>query len=144
MAVAEPFVVDASITLSWCFEDESSPSADAVLARLEHDRAVAPSVWTLEVSNAIRSAQRRGRLSEAETPALVALLLALPIDVDDGLTLDDSTGRVLQLARSFDLSTYDAAYLDLALRRGLPIASVDDRLVAAALAAGVAVLDTLE
>lgn len=142
MAVAEPFVVDASITLSWCFEDESSPSADAVLARLERGRAVAPSVWTLEVSNAIRSAQRRGRLAEAETPALVSLLLALPIDVDDTLSLDDATGRVLQLARSFDLSTYDAAYLDLALRRGLAIASVDERLVAAAKAAGVTVLES--
>ncbi len=140
MAVAEPFVVDASITLSWCFEDESSPAADDVLARLETGRAVAPCVWTLEVSNAIRSAQRRGRLTDVETPALVSLLLALPIDIDDPLTLDDATGRVLQLARSFDLSSYDAAYLDLALRRGVAIASVDERLVAAARTAGVTVL----
>jgi predicted nucleic acid-binding protein len=144
MAATEPFVVDASITMSWCFEDESSPPADAVLSRLEHGRAVAPSVWTLEVANAIRSAQRRGRLNEAETPVLISLLLALPIDVDDNLTLDEATGRVLQLARSFDLSTYDAAYLDLALRRGLAIASVDGSLVAAAQASGVAVLGPLE
>jgi predicted nucleic acid-binding protein len=101
-------------------------------------------VWTLEVANAIRSAQRRGQLNEAEIPVLISLLLALPIDVDDNLTLDEATGRVLQLARSFDLSTYDAAYLDLALRRGLAIASVDGRLVAAAQASGVAVLGPLE
>jgi predicted nucleic acid-binding protein len=144
MAVAEPFVVDASITLSWCFEDESSPAADDVLARLESGRAVAPSVWTLEVSNALRSAQRRGRLTDVETPVLISLLLALPIDVDDTLSLDETTGRVLHLARSFDLSSYDAAYLDLALRHGLAIATVDDRLATAAQAAGVAVLGRQE
>ncbi len=140
MAAAEPFVVDASITLSWCFEDESSHAADEVLTRLETGRAIAPSVWTLEVSNAIRSAQRRGRLTDVETPALISLLLALPIDVDDTLSLDATTGRVLQLANSFDRSSYDAAYLDLALRHGLAIATVDDRLASAALTAGVAVL----
>lgn len=140
MAAAEPFVVDASITLSWCFEDQSSQAADEVLMRLEIGRAVAPSVWTLEVSNAIRSAQRRGRLTDVESPALISLLLALPIDVDDTLSLDATTGRVLQLANSFDLSSYDAAYLDLALRHGLAIATVDDRLASAALTAGVAVL----
>lgn len=135
--LVEPFVLDASIALSWCFEDEASPETDAVLTRLERGRAIAPAVWTLEVANAILSAHRRGRLAEHEIPGLLALLLALPIDVDDALSLEDATGRVLQLARLFELSAYDAAYLDLALRRSVAIASIDGRLLAAARAAGV-------
>jgi predicted nucleic acid-binding protein len=139
----EPFVVDASITLSWCFEDGTTEQTDGVLGRLEQGRAIAPMVWTLEVANGLRSAERRGRINVGELPSLTNLLLALPIDLDGAVTLEDATGRVLSLAHSFGLSVYDAAYLDLALRRGLELATADTELTRAALEAGVGLVEPM-
>jgi predicted nucleic acid-binding protein len=133
------FVVDASVALAWCFEDEQSPRADAVLARLGEEAGVAPSIWPLEVANGLRSAERRGRIDERELPRVVRLLEALPIEVD-GITLQRALGDVLPLARAVGLSSYDAAYLDLALRKGLPLATADEYLGQAAVAAGVELL----
>jgi len=130
------FVVDASIALAWCFDDEDSRSADRALVRLENEGAVAPSIWPLEVANGLRSAERRGRIEERELPAVMRLLTTLPIDVET-LGLERTLGDVLPLARALGLSTYDAAYVDLALRRGIPLATVDEYLAQAAAAAGV-------
>jgi predicted nucleic acid-binding protein len=130
------FVIDASIALAWCFEDEASPMADGVLSRLEDDEAVAPSIWPLEVANGLRSAERRGRIDEREVPAVVRLLVTLPIEIVP-TPLDQALGDVLSLARAVGLSSYDAAYLDLALRRGLPLATADEYLAQAAEATGV-------
>jgi predicted nucleic acid-binding protein len=130
------FVIDASIALAWCFEDEASPLADGVLSRLEDEEGVAPSIWPLEVANGLRSAERRGRIDEREVPAVVRLLATLPIEVVP-TTLDQALGDVLSVARAAGLSTYDAAYLDLALRRGLPLATADEYLAQAAEASGV-------
>ena len=130
------FVLDASIALAWCFEDEASPLADGVLSRLEDEEAVAPSIWPLEVANGLRSAERRGRIDEREVPGVVRLLTTLPIEVVPN-SLDQALGDVLSLARAAGLSTYDAAYLDLALRRGLPLATADEYLSQAAQASGV-------
>jgi predicted nucleic acid-binding protein len=130
------FVIDASTALAWCFEDEASAMADRVLGRLEDEEAVAPSIWPLEIANGLRSAERRGRLDEQEVLAVVRLLATLPIEVVP-TTLDQALGEVLFLARAAGLSTYDAAYLDLALRRGLPLATVDEYLAQAAEASGV-------
>lgn len=137
MAAAEGLVLDASIALSWCFEDEYSPLAEAVLGRLAHERAVAPSIWPLEVANGLRSGERRGRLDEPSIPVAARLLMTLPITVEEPPRLEDAVGRVLHLARAVGLTVYDAAYLDLATRRGLPLATADDRLARAARAAGV-------
>lgn len=133
------FVVDASVALAWCFEDEQSAHADAVLARLGKEAAVAPSIWPLEVANGLRSAERRGRIDERELPRVLRLLEALPIEVD-GMTLQRALADVLPLARAVGLSSYDAAYLDLALRKGLPLATADEYLGQAAVAAGVELL----
>ena len=130
------FVVDASIALAWCFEDEASPMADRVLNRLEDEEGVAPSIWPLEVANGLRSAERRGRIDEQEVPGVVRFLTTLPIEVVPN-SLDQALGPVLSLARAAGLSTYDAAYLDLALRRGLPLATADEYLAQAAQACGV-------
>ncbi len=130
------FVIDASITLAWCFEDESSVDADRVLARLEHEEALAPAHWPLEVANALRTAERRGRLDASELPRLRALLAALPVEVAP-VQLTTATGGVLEAARTYDLTAYDAAYLDLAAIRGLPFATADERLRAACARAGV-------
>jgi len=132
------FVVDASVSLAWCFEDEASAFADGVLSRLEDEEAVAPSIWPLEVANGLRSAERRGRIDEREVPAVIRLFATLPIEVVP-THLEQALGDVLFLARAAGLSAYDAAYLDLALRRGLPLATADEYLADAARAAGVEV-----
>lgn len=135
-------VVDASIALSWCFEDEGSALSDAVLELLERTRAVAPAVWPLEVANGLRSAERRGRLDEHAIATATQLLMTLPIDVEEGAGLEEAVGRILPLARSLGLSVYDAAYLDLATRRGLPLATADEQLARAAEASGVELMET--
>lgn len=88
---------------------------------------MAPAVWPLEVANGLLTAERRGCLDAAELPRLSELLGALPVHVETVL-LADALGRVLDAARTFDLTAYDAAYLDLAARRGLPLATLDQRL----------------
>ncbi len=133
------FVVDASITLAWCFTDESSRYADEVLGHLEDDEAVAPAIWPLEVANGLLTAVRRGRLDAAELPRLSELLGALPVHVE-AVLLSDALGRVLDAARSLRLTAYDAAYLDLAARRGVPLATLDERLQSACRAADVELL----
>lgn len=134
-------VIDASIALSWCFEDETSPLSDAVLEGLGRARAIAPALWPLEVANGLRSAERRGRLDDRAIPAVTHLLMTLPIDVEQAADLDAAIGRILPLARSLGLSAYDASYLDLASRRGLPLATADEQLARAAVAAGVGLFE---
>ncbi len=136
------FVVDASIALSWCFDDETSDMTEAILDRLTHERAVTPTVWPLEVANGLRAAERRGRIDESSLPAATQLLMALPIEVDESLGLEAALGRVLPLARTLGLTSYDASYLDLATRRGIPLATADEQMARAARAAGVALLES--
>jgi predicted nucleic acid-binding protein len=130
------FVVDASVALAWCFDDEASGTADEVLDRLEHDEAIAPAMWPLEVANGLRTAERRGRLDLADVARVRDLLQSLPIEVEV-VDLRLALGEVAEIARSLELTAYDAAYLALAARRGLALASVDDRLRRAATTAGV-------
>jgi len=130
------FVIDASVTLAWCFEDEASGDADAVLDRLEREAALAPAHWPLEVANALRTAERRGRLNATDLPRLRALLAALPVEIAP-VELPTAIGGVLEAARTYDLSACDAAYLHLAAIRGLPLATADARLRSACVRAGV-------
>ncbi len=133
------FVLDASVTLSWCFRDEASPESLAILDRLENEPALVPSIWPLEVANILAVAERRRRIVAEEISEFVGLLARLTI------RLDESTGErglteILALARDASLSSYDAAYLDLALRAGLPLATRDKALAEAARRAGVTVM----
>ncbi len=130
------FVMDASVTLAMCFDDEALDIADRVLVRLEQEGAVAPAHWPLEIANALRNAVRRGRLEAADLPRLRGLLGALPVEIVP-VELATATGDVHETAGIFDLSAYDAAYLALAAFRGLPLATADARLRAACLRAGV-------
>jgi predicted nucleic acid-binding protein len=130
------FVIDASITLAWCFDDEASPRADRILGRLEVESALAPAHWPLEVANALRTAERRGRLEPDDLERVRRLLTALPVEIAP-VELSTALWSVLEDARDRDLSAYDAAYLGLASARGLPLATVDERLAAACRAAGV-------
>ena len=133
------FVLDASTTLAWCFSDETSTSADLALGRLEHDEAIAPAIWPLEVANGLRTAERRGRLDLADVARVRDLLISLPVQVE-GVDLQTALGEVTEIARRLELTAYDAAYLALAARRGVELATVDDRLRAAAVAAGVSLV----
>jgi predicted nucleic acid-binding protein len=133
-----PIVIDASITMAWCFEDEASAATDDVLDRLKQDSAVVPGLWQLEVINVLLVAERRNRITEAQAARFLSLLTRLPIDVDAS-PYDNQA--VLAAGRRHGLSSYDAAYLTLAERIAAPLATLDDRLAAACAAAGVACLN---
>src|SRR5215475_12711587 len=132
-----PFVVDASVALAWCFEDEATPHTEAILDRLIDDTAIVPALWELEVSNVLLVAERRGRLTEAQSARFVALLGQLPIHIDSASV---EMGGVLAAGRRHTLSAYDAAYLVLAEREGVRLATMDAKLRKAAQDAGVAVI----
>jgi predicted nucleic acid-binding protein len=133
-----PFVLDASIALAWCFEDEATPATEAVLERLAEDDAVAPSLWELEVVSVLLLAERRGRITESQTARFVALLTQLPIHID---TAGPDMGAVLAAGRHHGLTAYDAAYLVLAEYEGIPLATLDSKIATAAKAAGVSLLE---
>jgi len=132
-----PIVVDASVTMAWCFEDEASTASDDVLDQLRQDSAVVPGLWKLEVINVLLVAQRRDRITEAQAARFLSLLERLPIDVDAS---PYDTQSVLAAGRRHGLSSYDAAYLVLAERLAAPLATLDDRLSGACRSAGVACL----
>jgi predicted nucleic acid-binding protein len=134
------FVLDASMALAWCLDDEADARADAVLARIGSEDAITSAVWPLEVANGLRSAERRGRIDEGELPAARQLLVALPIQVEE-LPLARALADVLPLARALAISAYDASYVDLALRHGVPLATLDEQLTRAAAAAGARLLE---
>ena len=133
------FVLDCSVAMAWCFEDESDGYADAVLDRLDNGTAVVPSHWPLEVANVLLDAERRGRLKEADSTRFLELLGALPIEVDSE-TPARAFGAILSLGREHGLSSYDAAYLELAMRESVPVASLDQPLRLAAEGSGVSLL----
>lgn len=135
-----PFVIDASVALSWCFRDENSEYAARILRRLADDTATVPAIWPLEVANGLLVAQRRARLDDAELGRVRELLVDLPIMVSE-VGLDEALGSVAALARAQGLSAYDASYLDVAVREGLPLASQDARLIDAAVHVGVALVE---
>jgi predicted nucleic acid-binding protein len=117
-------VVDASVVLAWCFPDEASEYADSVLMALEGRTVIVPPVWALEVANALVVAERRKRVKQADVRRFVELLDGLTI-IERLQTVTDTVSNVLPLAREYDLSAYDAAYLDLAVRQGAPLATLD-------------------
>ncbi|MFI5384791.1 MAG: type II toxin-antitoxin system VapC family toxin [Fimbriimonadales bacterium] len=133
-------VVDASIALAWCFDDEKGSYAEAVLESLAENRVLVASHWFLEVANALLMAERRGRTAPADTVRAIALLGGLPVDCDDQIA-EKGMKETLALAKTYGLTTYDAAYLELSLREALPLASLDDDLVAAAKKAGAKLAD---
>jgi predicted nucleic acid-binding protein len=133
------FVLDASVALAWFFADEAEPYATAVLDRMLESAAFAPAIWPLEVANALVVAERRQRATVAQSARALEQLMYLPIHPDEVLT-PGRLGLVISLARAQNLSSYDAAYLELAIRRGVPLASLDDRLIVAARNCGVSIL----
>ncbi len=129
--MTEHFVVDNSVVMSWCFKDETNKYADAILHKLSEARAVVPSIWPLEVVNVLLVAERRKRLSEADSTRFITLLTQLPIIVEQERP-ENMMKELLTFARANNLSSYDASYLDLAMKRGYPIATSDNKLIQAA------------
>jgi predicted nucleic acid-binding protein len=134
---AGEFILDCSVTLAWYFKDEADAYARAVRRSLGSVAAVVPGLWPLEVANILVLGERCQRSTEAEASKWLGYLRMLPIRVDDQ-TAARAWSDILHVARSYDLSACDASYLELAIRLGLPLASLDDKLKATAALAGVA------
>jgi predicted nucleic acid-binding protein len=134
-----PFVLDSSVALAWVLPDESGAESDALIERLLADVALVPPIWHLEVANVLLIAQRRGRLTRKQAADALARLTALPIETDPAAA-DSTLAEVVTLAERLELTAYDAAYVELAKRRGAPLATRDQRLRAAAGRAKVGVL----
>ena len=136
MEKLEEFVLDSSVTLAWYFKDEPNEYANSVREMMVRSRAIVPGLWPLEVANSVVIGERRGRSTRAQAATWLSVLGAFPIRVDDETSVR-AWGDTLNIARAQNLSAYDAAYLEVAMRRGLPIATLDDELKAAAMAVGV-------
>jgi predicted nucleic acid-binding protein len=133
------FVVDCSVTMAWYFRDQADAYCDSVLAALKSGEATVPSIWPLEVANVLLIGERRKLITRTDTVTFLGTLAQLRIAVDEE-TPRRALGPILALGCEQGLSAYDAAYLELALRLGLPLASRDQALKKAARAAGVALV----
>lgn len=126
-----PFVLDCSMAMAWVFSDEATEATDALRDRLLDDRAVVPALWSWEVGNVLWAATRRKRIERHDWLMLTTALAALPIEIDPEGPARVLTA-VLPLAEEHALSVYDAAYLELAIRRRIPLATLDRALQLAA------------
>jgi len=133
------WVFDASVGMTWCFDDEGSGHTQDLFDRLKVSPAVVPAVWLLEVANVLMLALRHGRITPAKRTQFLETIESLPIHVD---VLDSprAFGAVLPIAEAHKLTAYDAAYLEVAMRLGVPLATLDTDLRAAAKKAGVTLL----
>jgi predicted nucleic acid-binding protein len=139
-AVTRRFVLDGSVAVAWCFEDEATDFTEGVLDLLSAGGEVhVPSIWPLEVANALLVAERRKRIALAKVTALLIRIAGLPISVRHS-DPKQAFEQILPMARQLELSQYDAAYLELAVREGLPLATLDAELRRAAQVIGVELL----
>ena len=130
------FVLDASVLACWAFADEEHPTANKALERIRSEEAIAPSLLWFEIRNVLMVGERRGRLSSADMMLFLREIGRLAIMLDH----KPDEAVILALVRQFQLSVYDASYLELAQREGLPIATIDKALQKAAKALGIALL----
>lgn len=134
------FVLDASVALSWFFDDEFSPYSDSIAEIMPRSQAVVPIVWPLEMANGFLTAFRRGKLPETKAPSLIGAINRLRVTFDPGIAPEFLTQATLTVGLAHRLSAYDASYLELAMRRGLPLATQDERLRRVADAVGIDIL----
>jgi predicted nucleic acid-binding protein len=130
-------VIDTSVTMAWCFDDEATPATDGVFSDVASRGAVVPNLWRAEVANVLVVAERRGRIDQRATTTFLDLLGQLPIRTDDPA----DAARLVIAARSYGISAYDATYLVLAESLGIPLATLDRDLAAAARAAAVVLVE---
>jgi len=131
------FILDCSISASWCLKDASNEEANSILELMRESEAHVPSIWPVEMANVLVVAERRSRISAADAARAIEILLSLPIKADKGYL--ENLDAIRLLAREHRLSAYDACYLELAQRTGLPIATFDHALQTAAGNCGVPV-----
>ena len=134
-----PFVLDCSVALAWVMPDEADQQVDVLLDRLLDDSAVVPELWSLEVGNVLLVARRRNRITDDEQTRIVADLCNLPVETDRR-THEYVFSDTMGYASKFDLTLYDACYIELALRRHLPLATLDRKLIHACKSAGIEIL----
>lgn len=135
------FVVDNSVVMSWCFDDEADSNTDAIQDLLTRNVAFVPSIWPLEVANVLLVAERKKRITRAASGHFIAMLSQLPIVVDS-TEPERVFHDIISLARQYKLTSYDACYIELAIRKGLPIASLDNAILKAATAIQVQIIGT--
>lgn len=138
------FILDASVAILWLAPETNAAGVDyasAVLKALKESQALVPPLWSLEVANVITKVESKGIVTEADSQRFITIIGRLNIVTDQAMAAH-ALGDTLNLARRFRLSSYDAAYLELALRNGLPLATLDADLVKAATIAGLPNLDT--
>ena len=133
------FVVDCSVAMAWLFHDEATLNTAALLNRTATETAVVPALWFIEVTNVLALAERKGRITPSQSDAFIADLGKLAIERDDDAP-DRAFTHLLALCRTHQLTSYDAIYLDLALRRNLPLATLDDALRKSARKLGVSLI----
>jgi predicted nucleic acid-binding protein len=132
------FVVDNSVVVGWYFESQATGYTDHVLDMLASDTAHVPGLWVLEFSNVLRKAMQAGKADPERTSEIIELVSGLPFAVD---YMPVGVADNLELATKYGLSSYDAAYLELALRMRLPMAAKDGALRSAATRAGVGLVE---
>lgn len=125
------FVLDCSITMAWCFEDESNEYTDSILENLKDTTAIVPTIWPLEVANVLLLSKKNKRITEVQSASFIDALSALPIVIDQSTT-SRAMHSTFVLAAQSDLTVYDAAYLELAIREEIPLLTLDKGLIKAA------------
>lgn len=130
------FVLDCSVAMSWCFEDEASKYTDKILESFTASEALVPELWPLEVANVLLIAERRERLKEADSLHFIDLLRSLPITIDKE-TSTRALESIFSIGREYGMTSYDSAYLELAMREGIPLATCDKNLRSACKKSGV-------
>jgi predicted nucleic acid-binding protein len=133
------FVLDCSIAMAWLFHDKAMPKTTVLLNRLATETALVPAWWFIEITNVLAIAERRGRITPTQSDAFIADLNRLGIERDDGAP-DRAFTHLLALCRAHRLTSYDAIYMDLAIRRTLPLATLDNDLRRTAKRLGVKIL----
>ena len=133
-----PFVVDSSVVTKWYLPKQASDYCRAIAIRLEIDKALVPALWVLELAKVLKTACTRGKLDQTRARQILDAIGDLPTEIDTGSA--PGQRQLFELAMRHSLSSYDAAYLELATRHGLPVATQDAQLWEAAIAAGVEVL----
>ncbi len=133
------FILDCSVAISWCLVDENNDYANTILTIMPDCEVYVPSIWSLEIANTLLVAERRNRITPEQSELAIALLQSLLIHIDEA-TNTHALSSTLVLGRQQGLAAYDAAYLELALRLKLPIATLDTRLAEAATHCGVQLL----
>ena len=128
----EDFVLDCSVTMTWCFNDEATEKTLSLLESLADNRtAYTPGIWTLEVANVLLVAERKKRIRVSDSNRFLSLLKSLPVETESSISLSN-IDHITSIGRNYQLSSYDSAYLELAWRKEIPLATLDSKLESAA------------